>query len=54
MTKIALQANMKKVPWFFFGNKDLSVIPADGVFQVRVHIRIHISFSLGSTLAFGI
>src|SRR6218665_667350 len=47
LTKIALQTNMKKVPWFFFGNKDLSAIGADGVFQVRVHIRIHISFSLG-------
>ena len=47
MTKIALQTNMKKVPWFFIGNKDLSVIRADGVFQVRprVHIRIHIVFN---------
>src|SRR6218665_510962 len=42
LTKIALQTNMKKVSWFFFGNKDLSVIRADGVFQVRVNIRIHI------------
>src|SRR6218665_1209505 len=46
MSEIALQTNMKKVPWFFIGNKNLSVIRADGVFQVRVHIRIHISFPL--------
>ena len=38
--------NMKKVSWFFIGNKELSVIRADGVCEVRVHIRIHISFSL--------
>ena len=54
LTKIALKMNMKKVLWFFIGNKDLSVIRADGVFQVRVHIRIHISFSLESILAFGL
>ena len=42
LTKIALQTNMQRVPWLFVRNKDLSVIRADGVRQVRVHIRIHI------------
>jgi len=32
----------------------MSAIRADGVHQVRVYIYIHISFSLGSTLAFGV
>src|SRR6218665_3721659 len=48
--KIALQTNMKKVPWFFIGNKNLSVIRADSVFQVRVRIRIHISFLLNTSI----
>src|SRR6218665_1715931 len=47
LTKIALQTNMKKVSWFFIRNKDLSVIRAVGVCEVRVHIRIDISACSG-------